>query len=189
MAKLKTFHDLFIHELRDIASAEEQILKALPKMIKAAGCENLREALESHRVETQAQLQSVLDLLERFDESRGTVKCAGMAGILSEGDDQMKEAGDDDVRDAAIIASAQKVEHYEIASYGTVRAWAELMGHDEAVGILDDILSQEKEADQTLTTLSKSINVDANDGLEGEMVEDGEQAAKPESKGKTARSR
>ncbi len=184
MAKLKTFHELFIHELRDIASAEEQILKALPKMVKAASSEPLREALESHRIETESQLEGVLELLESFDEGRGRVKCAGMAGIISEGEDQMKETDEGDVRDAAIIASAQKVEHYEIASYGTARAWAELMGHRAAVATLDEILSQEKEADQTLTSLSESINVQAQDGNEEEMDRKSPPATKSKSRSK-----
>lgn len=163
MSTLKTFHQLFIHELRDLASAEEQILKALPKMIKAAGSEQLSQALEEHRGETETHLRSVLELLDSFGETRGRVKCAGIAGIIAEGDEKLKDKGDPDVLDAAIIASAQKVEHYEIASYGTARAWAALMEHQDAVGVLDGILSQEKAADRNLTKLSKSINVDAQE--------------------------
>lgn len=179
MADLKTFHQLFIHELRDLASAEEQILRSLPRMAKAASDESLREALEAHREETEGHLELVLELLEKLGESRGTVKCAGMAGIISEGDEKLKEKNaDPGVLDAAIIASAQKVEHYEIASYGTAKAWAALMGHEEAVSVLDDILSQEKAADEKLTSLSDSINIEAQDE-DDEGVEEKAPAAKP----------
>lgn len=160
---LKSFHHLFIHELRDLASAEEQIIKALPKMAKAAGSDALREALTDHLAESEGHLEMVLELLESFGEARGRVKCAGMAGIISEGDEKLKAKGDADVLDAAIIAAGQKVEHYEIATYGTARAWAALMGHREAVAVLDEILAQEKAADQKLTKLSQAINVEARE--------------------------
>jgi ferritin-like metal-binding protein YciE len=166
VSPLKSFHQLFIHELRDLASAEEQIIKVLPKLAKAAGSEALREALAEHLAQSEGHLQMVLELLESFGETRGRVKCAGIAGIISEGDEKMKAKGDPDVLDAAIIASAQKVEHYEIATYGTARAWAELMGHREAVVMLDEILAQEKAADQKLTKLSRAINVEAQEDPE-----------------------
>lgn len=163
MPKAKSLHELFIHELQDVASAEEQITKALPKMIKAAESEALAQALDDHLQETKAQLERVVELLRAFGESRGRTKCAGMAGILAEGEEMLKEKAGAAVQGAAIIAAAQKVEHYEIATYGTLKAWAERMGHREAIDVIDEILAEEKAADEKLSAIAEAINEEAEE--------------------------
>lgn len=188
MPKLNTLHDLFLHELQDIASAEEQLTKALPKMAKAANDPELQAALRSHLQETEGHLEQVTQLLADFGASRDGVKCAAMAGLVSEGDDMVNQKAEPAVRDAAIIAASQKVEHYEIATYGTLKAWAELMDHGDAVDVLESILEQERAADEKLTELAAETNFDANEGDEGGPSDDEAQTqpkAKSESKSRS----
>lgn len=156
--ELKTLHDLFLHELKDVLSAEEQITQALPKMAQSAKSEDLKTALNRHLEETRDQAGLVRELLEAMDARPKAERCEAMAGIIKEGEGLLKAKADPAVHDAAIIAAAQKVEHYEIATYGTLREWAEQMGHDDAVNILQRILDQEFNADETLTEIAKSIN-------------------------------
>lgn len=158
MPKFKELHDLFIHELKDVASAEKQLTSALPKMAKAAENSELRQAFEDHLKETEQHYTKVVNLLESFDSTKGREKCQGIAGIIEEGEKLMKEDAEPAVRDAALITSAQKAEHYEIASYGTLRSWAKTLGYTEAAKVFDEIIEEEGAADKKLMKLAKSLN-------------------------------
>ena len=149
-------HELFLDELADILSAERQLTKALPKMAEAAESEELTAAFKSHLAETKNQITRLEQVFTSLDEPVKSKECKAMKGLLEEGKEMIEEMKDSPALDAALIAAAQKVEHYEIASYGTVCAWAELMGHEEAVGLLKATLDEEKAADQKLTTIAES---------------------------------
>jgi ferritin-like metal-binding protein YciE len=156
MASMDTLDALFEQELRDVYDAERQIVKALPKMIKAVENEQLRAALTSHLEETRTQVDRLEQVFEACElRSRGK-HCSGMAGIIEEGAELVEEGGDAEVLDAGIIAAAQRVEHYEITAYGTLIAWAEALGHTSAVSLLQATLKEEKAADQKLTVLAES---------------------------------
>jgi ferritin-like metal-binding protein YciE len=159
--KLETLHDLFVDELKDLYSAETQLTKALPKMAKAAISEELRSAFESHLAETRHQVERLEQIFELLSGSPRGKKCEAMKGLIEEGKEFIEMDMEDAVKDAALIAAAQRVEHYEIAGYGTVRTYAELLGLDEAVKLLQETLDEEAKADQKLTKLAKNINVNA----------------------------
>jgi len=159
--KLESLNDLLINELRDLYSAENQLTKALPKMAKAARSDDLREAFQGHLEETQHQVERLDTIFEQLGVSGKGKKCQAMAGLIEEGKEIIDMDMEDAVKDAALIAAAQKVEHYEIAGYGTVRTFAELLGLDQAVKLLQETLKEEAGADQKLTKLSQSINVTA----------------------------
>jgi ferritin-like metal-binding protein YciE len=160
--KMGSLHDLFIKELSDLHSAENQILKALPKMQKAASSPELQAAFEHHLEETKQQFSRLEHVFERLGEKPAKKPCKGMEGIIEEGSEVLGLKGDAATRDAALIASAQKVEHYEIASYGTVATYARMLGDMEAAKILGQILSEEKRTDEKLTQLAESqVNVEA----------------------------
>jgi len=167
----KTFHEMFVDELRDLYSAENQITKALPKLIKAASNAELGRALTSHLDETRRQVDRLERIFDGLDESPKGKKCKGMEGLLEEGDEHVKEAAPGSRRDAVIIAAAQRVEHYEISGYGTARAWAEEMGHAEAVSLLARTLDEEAAADEKLTSiavgglLGEGVNEEAEEGV------------------------
>jgi ferritin-like metal-binding protein YciE len=150
--------------LKDLYDAEHQIIKALPKMIDAASSQELKNALTEHLEITREQATRIEKIFTDMGEKAKAEKCKGMQGVIQEGDDLVGDIDDEDVRDAAIIASAQRVEHYEMAGYGTARTYAELLGEDEAVELLQQTLDEEKEADQKLTDLSSQINVEAQEG-------------------------
>ena len=156
MADLNTLHDLFENELRDVYDAEKQILKALPKIIKAATDEQLREALSAHLEETRGQVARLEQAFESLDLKPRGKHCAGMAGILEEGSELLKEDGDDAVIDAAFIAGCQRVEHYEITAYGCLMAWAKLLGYKDALNLLKANEQEEKAADAKLSKLAES---------------------------------
>lgn len=160
---LKTLEDLFLHELKDLYHAEKQLLKALPKMAKAASSEKLREGFEEHLAQTEehvARLEQVFELLDK--PARGT-KCDAMEGLIEEGQKMIEEDAEEAVKDAGLIASAQRVEHYEIAGYGVARTFAELLGHTKAAKLLQQTLDEEKATDSRLTELAESeINVEAH---------------------------
>jgi ferritin-like metal-binding protein YciE len=167
MKKMKTLDDLFLHELKDLYSAEKQLTKALPKMAKAATNEDLKEALQSHLQETEQQLERLEDILGKLDTSTRGAKCPAMEGIIEEGKEALEEDMADDVRDAAIICAAQRVEHYEIAAYGCARTFAEQLGHDEAARLLQHTLNEEKAADEKLTKIAmQAVNAEAAVGGE-----------------------
>ena len=162
MAKSGTLHDAFIDELRDTYDAERQITKALPKMIKAASSDELRTAFESHLEETRAQVERLEQVFELLDEKARGKHCEGMAGIIEEGKSMMEEEFDETTMDAVLIASAQRVEHYEMAAYGTLVAWARDMGHNDAAELLEQTLDEEKAADEKLTSIGEGgINQEA----------------------------
>ena len=175
MAKSGSLHDAFIDELRDTYDAERQITKALPKMIKACTSEELRSAFESHLEETRGQVERLEQIFELLDEKVRGKHCDGMAGIIEEGKSVMEEEFDEATMDAVLIASAQRVEHYEMAAYGTLVAWAKDMGHNEAAELLEQTLSEEKAADEKLTTIA-----------EGGINQEAAQAAHPERADATA---
>lgn len=151
-----SLHELFLDELADLLSAEQQLIKALPQMIKAAKSDGLKTAIEEHLKETEGQLERLDQVFRSLDEKAPRKTCAAMKGLIEEASELLQEQKGKPSVDAAIIAAAQKVEHYEIASYGTVRTWAELMEHDEAVNLLAQTLEEEKAADEKLTELAQS---------------------------------
>lgn len=156
MPATMTLHDLFLDELRDVYNAERQITKALPKMIKAVSHGALRTALEDHLQETHGQIERLDEIFSSLGErARGTM-CDGMAGIIEEGRKVLDKKVETQAMDAAVIASAQRVEHYEIAAYGTLVAWANAMGHDDAAALLEASLDEEKAADEKLTQVAES---------------------------------
>ena len=173
---LETLHDLWVHELKDLYSAERQLVQALPKMAKAASSDELRSALENHLAETEEQVTRIERILESFDESPRGQKCEGMEGLIEEGKSLLEEDADEDVLDAGIIVAAQKVEHYEIASYGAVCEYARMMGHTEALQLLEQTMQEEKNADQLLNQIAESgINALAERN-NATMEEDGEES-------------
>lgn len=148
--------ELFLDELADIMNAEEQLVKALPKMAAAATSQELTAAFESHLAETEYQITRLEQVFASLEEPVQSKECKAMKGLLAEGKDLMEEMADSSALDAALIAAAQKVEHYEIASYGTLCAWAEKLGFSEAAELLDATLDEEKTADDTLTEIAES---------------------------------
>jgi ferritin-like metal-binding protein YciE len=163
--KLDSLEPLFVEELRDIYNAENQLIKALPKMAKAASSEELKSAFEEHFAQTRGHVERLEEIFEELGKPAKGKTCKAMKGLIEEGSEMMEEEGEDSVLDAGIIAAAQKVEHYEIASYGTVRAWAEQLGKDNAVDLLQQTLDEESEANEKLTELAESaINVEAKAG-------------------------
>jgi ferritin-like metal-binding protein YciE len=150
-------HALFLDELADVYSAEQQLTKALPKLAKAAQSDELREALEEHLEETEEHISRLEQVAESLDETLKRKTCKAMQGLIAEGDDIVKEQKNSTALDAGIIAACQKVEHYEIASYGTLCAWAEQMGHDEALQLLRQTEEEEADADEKLTEVAESI--------------------------------
>src|ERR1700712_5347995 len=161
MAESGTLHDAFLDELRDAYDAEKQITKALPKMAKAASSPELRAAFESHLDETRGQIQRLEQVFGTLDEKVRGKHCDGMEGIIEEGKSGMEEDFDDSTMDAVLIASAERVEHYEMAAYGTLVAWAQAMGHPEAAALLKQTLDEEKAADEKLSAIAEGgINQD-----------------------------
>lgn len=152
--KLESLHDLFVAELRDIYSAENQILKALPKMAKAASTPELRDAFKKHLKQTEQQVVRLEKIFKRMDVSPRGKKCKAMEVLIEEGAEVMKQEGEPAVLDAALIAGAQKVEHYEMAGYGCVRTWARLLGHAAAADLLQETLDEEGETNKKLTALA-----------------------------------
>jgi ferritin-like metal-binding protein YciE len=170
MPTQKTLHDVFLDELRDVYHAEHQVTKALPKMIKKAGSADLRSAFRVHLDETRGQIKRLEKAFKLLDLKPRGVPCEGMAGILKEGNETMQDGLDGALLDAALIAAAQRVEHYETAAYGTLAAWAKTMGHDEVATLLEETLNEEKNADTKLSQLAESgINQSANGGEVGTM--------------------
>jgi ferritin-like metal-binding protein YciE len=166
---METLHDLFEETLKDIYYAEKQILKALPKMAKKASSEDLAAAFTTHHKQTEGQIVRLERIFKMLDKAPRGKKCAAIEGIIEESEEVIKEAKNDNVRDAGMLAAAQAVEHYEISRYGTLKAWAEKLGFDDAAELLGETLEEEEETDQKLSELAESeINGDAN----GEGQED-----------------
>ena len=155
--KLDTLEKLYISELRDLYSAENQLLKALPKMAKGASSPELKDAFEKHLEQTKGHIERLEQLFEQLDESPKGKTCHAMKGLIEEGSEILEEDGEESVLDAGIIVAAQKVEHYEIASYGSVRTFANLMGKDEEARLLQSTLDEESETNEILNGLAESI--------------------------------
>ena len=173
MAEMGTLHDAFVDELRDTYDAEKQLTKALPKMAKAANSPELREAIESHLEETRQQVERLEQVFESLDEKAKGKHCDGIAGIIQEAQAIMQEDFDESTADAVLIAAAQRAEHYEMAAYGTLVAWARAMGHDDAADLLQETLDEEKAADEKLNSLAEGgINEEAASGAHGEDEEE-----------------
>ncbi|MBA2301637.1 MAG: ferritin-like domain-containing protein [Acidobacteria bacterium] len=187
MADAGTLHDAFVDELRDTYDAEKQILKALPKMRKAATSPELASAFEAHLEETRGQVQRLEEVFAGLDEKVRGKHCEGVAGIIKEGKSVMEEDFDDTTMDACLIASAQRVEHYEMAAYGTLVAWARAMGHTEAADLLQQTLEEEKAADEKLSSLAEGgINQEAADSGDSGDEPDEEEAPAPKRSMKAA---
>jgi len=152
---LNSLESLFIEELRDIYNGEKQILRALPKMAKAAESAELSQAFTKHLKETQGHVQRLERILRELDQAVRGKQCKGMMGLLEEGKEKLEEDGEAAVLDAALIASAQKVEHYEIAAYGCLRTYAQLLGYDQVAKLLEQTLAEEEAADKKLTQLGE----------------------------------
>jgi ferritin-like metal-binding protein YciE len=160
--EMDSLRKLYVDELKDLYSAEKQILQALPRMAKKTKNEQLKKAFETHVEETRGQVERLDRIFELLGKSSRGKKCKGMEGLLEEGKEMMQEDMEPEVMDAALIASAQKVEHYEIAGYGTVRTYAQLLGEDQHVKLLQQTLDEEGKTDKLLTQLAESsINVEA----------------------------
>jgi ferritin-like metal-binding protein YciE len=155
---LNNLEDAFVHELGDVYNAEKQIIRALPKMVKAASDTGLKSSLEKHREETEQQIERLERIFETLGRRARGPKCEAMKGILEEGSDLLNEDVAPEVLDALIIAASQKVEHYEITTYGTLCTWGELLGFSDAVKLLKQNLSEEKHADELLNEQSAEIN-------------------------------
>jgi ferritin-like metal-binding protein YciE len=179
--------ELYIDELKDLYDAENRLVKAIPKMAKAATSEDLRSGFEEHLEQTRGHVDRLKEIFDNLGEKPKGKKCAGMVGIIKEGDELMAEDFDGEAMDAALISAAQRVEHYEIAAYGCVRTWAELLGENEASALLEKTLEEEKETDKKLTELSDHINVQAK-GRAGEEEEEesGNGASRGRSRGARA---
>jgi ferritin-like metal-binding protein YciE len=180
MAELTTLRDALLEEVKDLYDAEKQLVKALPKMAKGAASDDLRTALENHLEETRNHVTRLEQVFEQLDERPKGKHCAGIAGIIEEGSEALEQDAHEPVMDAMIIASGQRAEHYEIAAYGTVIAWAEALELDEVSDLLNQTLDEEKAADEKLTQLAEAgINKAATAGVEEEQES---------SQGETARS-
>ena len=183
-----TLKSLLIDELRDIYHAERQLVRALPKLAKAATSPDLREALESHLAETEEQVSRVEQAFELLNEAAKTKTCAGMMGIVEEGSELIKEGDKGAALDAGIIAGAQRAEHYEMAAYGSLMAWARALGHDDVAELLSASLEEEKAADKKLTELAEAGLNDAaasaseSDDDEAEQDDEKDEDDKPRSR-------
>jgi ferritin-like metal-binding protein YciE len=156
--------ELYIDELKDIYNAESQLVKALPKMAKAVTSQELRQGFEEHLEQTKGHVQRLEQIFQKLEENPKGKKCKGMEGLVEEGAEVMGEDFEGSLMDAALIGAAQRVEHYEIAAYGTVCAFAEELGEDEHAELLKETLEEEKETDEKLTKLAEQINAEANEG-------------------------
>jgi len=176
MADTQTLHEAFLDELKDSYDAEKQLTKALPKLAKASNSPELRQAFQDHLEETKGHVEKLEQVFQSLDEKPKGVHCDGIAGIIDEGAKVMDEDFEGATMDACLIAAGQRAEHYEIAAYGTLVAWAKTMGHDNAAELLQEILDEEKAADEKLNAIAESgVNEQAASGMQ-EQDEDEEEA-------------
>lgn len=162
MSKISSLKELYIEQLKDLYNAENQLIKALPKMAKAAHDPKLKQGFEDHLDETKVHAERIEKILQELDEKPTGKKCHAMEGLIEEGKEAIAEDAPEAVKDAGLIAAAQRVEHYEIAGYGCVRTYAELLGFDDAAEMLQETLDEEAATDEKLTEASKKLNVEAN---------------------------
>jgi ferritin-like metal-binding protein YciE len=161
-SKMRTLEDLYVDLLKDLYSAEKQLVKALPKMAKNSSSSDLQKAFQEHLKQTEGQVDRIERIFSDMDGSPRGKKCVGMEGLVEEGNELLKEDTEPEVLDAGLIAAAQKVEHYEIAGYGTARAWAERLGYDRAAQLLQETLDEESMANEKLTQIAEShVNMEA----------------------------
>jgi ferritin-like metal-binding protein YciE len=170
--KMATLKDLFVEELKDLYSAEKQLIKALPKMAKAATSEDLKEGFLEHLEQTKGHAERLEQVFELLGQKPRAKTCKAMEGLIEEGKELLEEDAESEVLDAGLIAAAQRVEHYEIAGYGCVRTYAELLGEDEARELLQQTLDEEAETDKKLTQLAEQINVEAEGAGDEESEEE-----------------
>jgi ferritin-like metal-binding protein YciE len=176
MPKITNLRDVYVEQLKDLYNAEQQLIKALPKMAKAATSPALAQGFEEHLEQTKGHAERLEEIFEKLDEKPSGKKCKAMEGLVKEGAETIAEDATDAAKDAMLIAAAQRVEHYEIAGYGSVKTYAELLGETEAAHLLTETLNEEKETDEKLTEAAGSINAEAEKGdEEGEE----EEARKP----------
>ncbi|MHB1329406.1 MAG: ferritin-like domain-containing protein [Gemmatimonadales bacterium] len=159
----ETFHDLYVDEIRDLWSAEKQLLAALPKMAKAASSPELQKAFKQHEEQTEQHVQRLEEICQSLDISPRGKRCVGMDGLISEGKEVISNGFDGSILDAGLIAAAQRVEHYEIAGYGTARSWAEQLGYNEQAQLLQETLDEESATNEILSGLARVINVEADE--------------------------
>jgi ferritin-like metal-binding protein YciE len=181
MASLESLEELLREELKDIYDAEKQLTKALPKLAKKATAEQLKAAFQEHLDQTEQHIERIERVFEELDMPAKGKTCQGMKNLIAEGDDMIGDADDDATRVALMIAAAQKVEHYEIAAYGTLRTWASILGHEEAVSLLEQTLEEEKQTDQRLTEIAESFV--------NEEAAEAEEEARPSGRGKRSAGR
>ena len=158
--KIESLRDLYVDQLKDLYSAEQQLIKALPKMAKAAESEELRAAFEDHLGQTRQHAQRIETIFEKMGEKAAGKKCKAMEGLVKEGSEVMEEDMEDGIKDAALIAAAQRVEHYEIAGYGCVKAYATRLGDENAASLLEQTLEEEKQADELLNGIAEQLNLE-----------------------------
>jgi ferritin-like metal-binding protein YciE len=171
--EMESLRDLYIDELKDLYSAEKQLVRALPKMMKNATNAQLKEAFRNHLAETEGHVARLEQIFESLESSPRGKKCVGMEGLIEEASELLEEDAEDDVLDAGLISKAQHVEHYEMAGYGTVRTWAQILGEDQHVTLLEQTLQEEKNADRLLTHIAESsVNIDAETGDEADEEEE-----------------
>ncbi|HEX5422598.1 MAG TPA: ferritin-like domain-containing protein [Candidatus Acidoferrales bacterium] len=180
--KESALKELYVDELRDLYNAENQLTKALPKMAKAATSDELRAGFEEHLEQTKGHVERLQEIFKELGEKPTGKKCKGMEGLVEEGEEMIEEQ-EGEALDAGLISAAQRVEHYEIAAYGSVRTYANLLGEEDAAELLEQTLTEEKQTDQKLTKLAEKINVRAAE----EQQEEEEQHSRPKAKGKAAR--
>jgi ferritin-like metal-binding protein YciE len=180
---MDSLQELYLEQLQDVYDAEKQLTKALPKMAKTATNEELKAAFEQHLEQTQEHVSRLERIFEELGEKPKGKKCKAMQGLIEEGKEMMEEDATEDVMDAGLICAAQKVEHYEIASYGCLRTYAEMLGFDDQADLLQETLDEEKDTDENLTELAVScINLEAEDEEDEEEEEDEEAPAKGKAK-------
>src|SRR5215207_11518490 len=182
--QMKSLRELYVEELKDLYSAENQILKALPRMMRAASERDLQRAFSQHEKQTQRQVKRLERIFKQLGESPRGKKCKGMEGLLEEGKELIQERPEPEVLDAGLIAAAQRVEHYEIAGYGTVRTYARQLGEEEQATLLQQTLDEEGETDKLLTSLAESsINIEAEQADDEGMGGDGDRSVSRRSGG------
>jgi ferritin-like metal-binding protein YciE len=179
VSKMESLHDLYLEQLKDLYDAEQQLIKALPKMAEAASSTELKDAFKEHLEKTRAHAERLETIFQQKGEKAKGQKCKAMEGLVKEGAEAIEEEMAPEVKDAALIAAAQRVEHYEMAGYGCVRTYATLLGETDAAALLEQTLAEEKEADEALTGIAENINIAA----EGEEKKSDKPAAKPKATG------
>src|ERR1700676_3111930 len=180
--KVESLRDLYVEQLRDLYNAEQQLIKALPKMAKGSSSEELRAAFEDHLGQTKQHAQRIETIFEQMGEKVSGKKCKAMEGLVKEGGEVLEEDMEDGIKDAAIIAAAQRVEHYEIAGYGCVKAYATRLGDENAASLLEQTLHEEKQADVLLNGIAEQLNLEVPQ--ESEKSE--KKTGRPSSQRKTA---